>query len=155
MSPVQSKGRQRRERVIDQMILKCLLQSTTKIRILLHRQKAYVSLHMFGSFPKASYQSFSLVFNSEPLHLAVLSRSLHLVRAGGSSCSTNSPSPSSDQRHLSAWSIHMWHKAQLTDGKRRYGEKICVPAPVAASVLSAISRLRRKGHQDSMSFCQL
>lgn len=60
--------RQRRERVIDQMSVKqCLLQSTTKFRILLYRHKGYVSLHIFGSFPAALYQSFSLVFNSEPL----------------------------------------------------------------------------------------
>lgn len=34
------------------------------------------------------------------------------------------------------WSIHTWHRAQLTDARRGYDEKLCVLACVAASVLS-------------------
>lgn len=96
LSPLQSKERQRRKRVVDQMILMCLLQSTSKFRILLYRE--YVSLHILGSFPKALYQSFSLVFSSKPLHLPVQGKSLHPVQVGGSAISGNSSTLLSDQR---------------------------------------------------------
>lgn len=104
--------RQRRERVIDQRSLKkCLLQSTIKFRILLYRHKGYVSLHMYGSFPKALCQSFSLVFNSEPLPSSTAEQITSPLQAGGSSCSSSSPSLLSDQRQLGQGVVHP-HMAQ-------------------------------------------
>lgn len=131
---------------------KCLLQSTTKFRILLYRHKRYVSLHIFGSFPKALYQSFSLGFNSEPLpsstaeqiispsarRRVVLRQPLSAVRSGaawiGCSLPTRSAEPSS-QGYIAQKKI--WWE---------------VVACVAASVLSAISTREEKGIKITWTF---